>query len=106
MKLFGFIIDEPGSLFHAVRRLPLIFCHQRNQASARILPVLPIEGRLKDRAQPVVIALRNRVVTMVVALRALDRQSEQGGRYDLDGIRDDLVAREINVGGAVAGWIW
>ena len=66
-------------------------------------PVLPVVGRLEDRADAIVVGLRDRIVTMIVALGTADRQSQHRGRDDLDRVGDHVVAGEILIDGAVAG---
>ena len=102
VELLGFSIDELCRLLDAFRQLAIFLGHERDQSLAGILPVLPIEGRLEHGAQPIVIALRNRVVAMIVALRALDGQSQQRRGDDLQRIRDDLIAREVSIRRTVA----
>ena len=77
-----------------------------NQALLGRTPVLPIVGRFEHGAQAIVIRLRNRVVAMVVALRAADRKAKQRRGDDLDRVGDDLVTDCIGIshggcGGAV-----
>ncbi len=50
---------------------------ERNAAGVWSFPLLPIVGWLEDRSQPVVIALRNWVVPVVVALGTANSQAEQ-----------------------------
>src|SRR5262249_50989615 len=54
---------------------------------------LPVERRLENGAQPVVIALRNRIVAVIMALRAADGEAEQRRRHNLQLLGDNLVAR-------------
>src|SRR5207302_8042388 len=57
---------------------------KRKQALVGCAPVLPVIRRLDHRAKPVVIGLRNRIVAMIVALRAADGQPKQRRGDDLD----------------------
>jgi len=63
-------------------------------------PVLRVEGRLEDGPQAIVVGLRNRIVTVVVTLRAADRQTEHVGRDCLDRFGHDIVSRELRVSAA------
>ena len=51
---------------------------------ARLQPALWVEGRRKDRRQPVIIRLRNRVVFVAVAAGTIDRQPEQVAGHGFD----------------------
>ena len=64
-------------------------------------PVRRVERRLEDRAEAVVVLLRDRVVAMGVALGAADRQAEQRRRDDLDRLGDHVVPRLGLVGRGV-----
>src|SRR5258706_13480097 len=85
--------------------LPVGIRVKRNQALVGRAPVLPVIRRLDHGAQPVVIGLRNRIIAMIVALGATDRQYEQRRRDDLDRVGHHLVAHRFLVdrrrGGAV-----
>ena len=50
---------------------------KRNYTLARMTPLFPVERGVKNRSQFIVVALRNRIVPMVVALSATHRQAEQ-----------------------------
>src|SRR5262249_28858492 len=75
---------------------------ERNEPTLRRAPVFPIVGRLKDCSQPIVVALRNRIVTMAVALGTTDRQSEERSTDDLNRFGHYLVAGDILIAGRIA----
>src|SRR5690242_16297660 len=62
-----------------------------------------VEARLVDvveeREQPVIVALRNWIESVVVAARAFDRQPEHGGPERVDAI-DDVFGAELLVDAA------
>ena len=75
---------------------------QRHQPRLRRAPALPVERRLENRPQPIVVGLRNRVVAVVVALGAVDGQAEQRRADNPHRIGDNLIASQVLVGRARA----
>ncbi len=108
LLLFRFLF--PGEFFRFgfdfVRLLSIGIGVKRKQALVGRAPVFPVIGRFEHGADPVVIRLRNRIVAMIVALRAADGQPEQRRGDDLDRVRHDLVANGARIsdggrGGAI-----
>ena len=66
--------------------------HVREMARLGRFPGMRIKRRFKARHQPVVIALGERVVLVVVTAAALHRQAEHGRRKHIERLVDDLVA--------------
>ena len=62
-----------------------------------------VEGPFENGNQPVVIALRQRIVFMAVATGAFHRQSEHGRTEDVDFIRDDFETFGDRVDNVAAG---
>ena len=62
---------------HFARLGPVGIGVQGDHAVTRDDPVLPVQARFEDRPQPVVIGLRNRVITVVMALGTPDTESQQ-----------------------------
>jgi len=98
----GLGIMHLGRQLDAVGQRTVRRGHQRHQPLARVLPALPVEGRLEDRPQAVVVGLGDGVVAVVVALGAMDGEPKQRRRDDLDRVGDDLVAGQLRLGRAVA----
>ena len=66
---------------------------ERDQSLHRPPPVLRVERRLEHGAEAVIVRLRDRVVPVVMALGAADRQSQQRRADDLERVGHDLVGR-------------
>lgn len=75
---------------------------ERNPSLRRDAPILPVECGLEDGSQAIIIVLQDRVVAVVVALGAANRQPQQRGRDDFDRIGDVLVGGGRTVGGGRA----
>ena len=60
-----------------------------------IAPVLPVERRLKDGANAMVIMMRNRVVTVRMALSTTNRHPQHRGGYNFDRLRHHVIASNI-----------
>ena len=69
----------------------------RNPVIAALLSHHGVVAVVEEGEQPVVIALRERVVLVVVALRAGDRGSEPDGAGRVDAIDEGLPARFLDV---------
>ena len=69
-------------------------CRATRSRCAGPPPVRRVERRLEDGPQAVVVGLRDRVVAVVVALGAADRQAQQRRADDLERVGDDLVGRQ------------
>ena len=99
----GRSVDRGGLGLDRSRGGPFLRLVKRIEARSRGTPLLPVVDRVEDRAEPVVVGLRDRVVAMVVALGASDGEPEEGRRRHLDLFRDHLVAGEVLVGDGIAG---
>ena len=103
VHLRGLGVDD-GGLFLDLGGLGLVGRRvERDRALGGILPLAPVEGRVEDRAQAEIVDLADRVVAMVVALRAGDRQAGERGRHDAQRVGDALVLGQCEVGDGVAG---
>ena len=99
------LLGDRGRPRHRPRRPVVRSASVQSETSraAGASPVRRVEGRLEDGPEAVVVLLRDRVVAVVVALGAADRQAQQRGRDDLDRVGDHLVPRRRRVGRRVAG---
>ncbi len=79
---------------------------ERHQSTVRHTPVFPVVSRLEDRSETVVIDLRDRLVAMVVALRASEAETQQRRRDRLDRLGHDSIPRDVLIGRTRRRPIW
>lgn len=80
-----------GCGFQLFSLLELVRIQHRHLASQRAPPGLPVERGLEDGAQLEVVRLRNGIVFVIVALGAVNRQSEKRRGDNLQRVRDRLI---------------
>ena len=102
--LFGSFLFESFNLGIELRdERVLLGGPQRNEPRVWASPVFPVECRLEDRSHPVVIDVRDRVVTVRMTLSTSDGQPQQRRADDLDCLGEALIASGVLIHRRIAG---